>query len=87
MLKWLAGIGVTVLAWIFPRQGQVVRDVRISGGGRHETEGGGNIDVRIEATAHADASISAEVVPATGRAGGRHETRGSAVVTVIPRVG
>lgn len=82
----VAGVATGIISLTAANQSQRGRDVRISGG-RHEVEGGGDLDVRIEDTTHADASISDEVVPATIRAGSRHETRGFAVLTVTPKVG
>ena len=67
-LTGLAGIGVAVLAWIFPRQGQVVRDVRISGGGRHEVSGRGEPQIK-NISAHfggrpGSMTVKVDVVPA-----------------------
>ena len=81
----LAGLGIAVLAWIFPRQGQPRRDVHISGGGRDAVSGGGTPQVvNRDFSAHVvlgppRVTVKAEVVPTetptTGRAGGRHKTR------------
>ena len=67
-LTGLAGIGVAVLAWIFPRQEHAVRDVRISAGGRHDASGGGEPrikNIRASFTAGAPSwTARVEVVPA-----------------------
>ena len=51
--------------WRLPTpQPQQAQDVTFSASGRHNVRGGGNVNVQVAASAHADTSVSAEVVPA-----------------------